>query len=87
MVTAVVIASTRHPVHGLGLVFLYFVLLGLMLVISSSGSLVTRRWRGREALTGKVRGMERTAGTALRIGYLLTAVGAVGFSLWWLILR
>ncbi|MDQ1720574.1 MAG: hypothetical protein QOI26_308 [Pseudonocardiales bacterium] len=87
MVSTAVSASTRHDVHGIGLVFLYFLILGLMLVISASGSLATRRRRGREALTGQVRGMERTAGTALRVGSVMTAIGAVGFGFWWLVLR
>jgi hypothetical protein len=86
IVTAVP-ASARHHVHGIGLVFLYLVILGIMLVISGSGSMASRRRRGRTATTAQVRGLERTAGPALRIGSIMTAIGAVGFGLWWLASR
>jgi hypothetical protein len=80
-------AVGQHPIHGAGVAFLYCLVLGPILIISAAGSLATRRWRGHEGAPGQIRGMERTAGTALRVGTLLTAVGAVGFGLWWLILR
>lgn len=87
MIVTAVPASAGHNAHGIGLVFLYLLILGIMLVISGSGSVATRRRRGRTAMTAQVRGFERTAGPALRIGSIMTAIGAVGFGLWWLASR
>ena len=80
-------AAAQHPIHGVVAIFVYCLVLGPVLIISAVGSLTTRRWRGHEGAPGQIRGMERTAGTALRVGIALTAVGAVGFGLWWLVLR
>ena len=87
LIGSAVAASAHHNVHGIGLVFLYLLILGIMLVISGSGSLATRRLRGRSPVTGQVRALERTAGPSLRIGSIMIVIGAVGFGLWWLASR
>ena len=82
-----VAAAQQHHLHGLGLVSLYCLVLGLLLVLSAFLTLAVRQWRGTEGPVGPIRAQERTAKPQLKIGGALTAAGALGLLIWWAALR
>ncbi len=86
-VHSIAAATTHHAVHGLGLLFVYLFLLGLLLILTAFGSLAARRRRGYDARSGQVRAGERLAKPQIRVGRALVVIGAVGFGIWWLALR
>lgn len=79
--------AQQRGVHGLGLAGLYCLAIGLVLVLSAVGSLAARRWRGVEARDAGYRTQERLAVPQLKLGGVLTAVGAVVLLIWWVALR
>jgi hypothetical protein len=82
-----VAAAQQHHLHGIGLVSLYCLAIGLVLMVTASVSLAARQWRGTDAQPGSIRGRERVAKPQLRLGGVLTTVGAVGLLVWWVALR
>ena len=82
-----VVVTHHHHLHGLGLVGMYFLVFGLLMVLSASLSLAVRQWRGSEAPPGPIRTQERIAKPELKVGAVLTVVGAVALLVWWAALR
>ena len=85
--TVAVVAQTHREVDGIWLVFLLLLGVGVVLVLNGALSLVTRRLRGHDAPPGQTRGMERAAGSSLRIGRAMTLIGGLGFGFWWVVVR
>lgn len=81
------VAQAHREVDGIWLVFLLLLGVGVVLVLNGSLSLVTRRLRGHDAPAGQIRGMERAAGSSLRIGRAMTVIGGLGFGFWWVVVR
>jgi hypothetical protein len=77
----------HHHLHGLGLLGLYCLVLGLLLLLSASLTLAARQWRGAEGPPGPIRGQERVAKPQLKVGAVLTLAGAVCLLVWWVALR
>jgi hypothetical protein len=73
----------QHHIRGLGLAGLYCLVIGLVLIISAVGSLAVRRWRGTDARNVGYRAEERMAIPQLKLGAVLTLIGAVVLLIWW----
>jgi hypothetical protein len=79
-------ASGRH-ITGLGLVGLYCLAIGLVLMLPASLALVSRRMRGTDSTAVRVRASERMARPQLKLGGGLAVAGAVAMFIWWAALR
>ena len=77
--------AQRH-LSGLGLVGLYCLGIGVVLVLTGLGTLGARRQRG-SAARGQIRTQERLAGPQLRFGAGLAVVGLIFLLIWWIVLR
>jgi hypothetical protein len=77
--------AQRH-LSGLGLVGLYCLAIGVVLVLTGLGTVVARRQRGTEA-RGQIRVQERIARPQMRLGAGLAGVGLVLLVIWWIALR
>ena len=79
--------AQHQAVRGLGLAGLYCLTIGLVLVLSGAGSLAARRSRGTDARNAGYRASERLAMPQLKVGAVLTVLGAIGLLIWWVALR
>jgi ABC-type nickel/cobalt efflux system permease component RcnA len=79
--------AQQHQIRGFGLASLYCLAIGVVFVLSAVGSLAARRSRGTEARNAGYRASERWAIPQLKIGAVLTVVGAVCLLIWWVAFR
>lgn len=79
------VEAQRH-LSGLGLVGLYCLGIGVVLVLTGFGTLGARRQRGTEA-RGQIRAQERIARPQMMLGAGLAIIGAVLLLVWWAVLR